>query len=524
MEENPKERLFNGLEALPGRVTGMGERASAVQVARGASYLWMQTLITTLIGIVAFAFIARLISTSQMGLLAILSLVLSLAQLVAPLALPSAIARFVAEELAQGRRQNAAAVLYQSTKISVTLAAIIAAACFLFASPLSTALSTQPIIFQLLALDIFLSAGLIPTLANGLVGAQRFRDYSLATIAYIALRQTLIVGLLLLFHNFLWLVFAWATSDFLYVLMMTIHVLRILGPPIFHFSLKRLLRFSLPLMPGNSLSFTYSWFDRAVLVPYASLAQLGVYNVTLTAFGALAGIPGGIATALYPAYAEIQTVKGKEGLVDAMRVASRYVCFIVIPAALGLYATAKPALALFAGEPYESGSAALQILTLFFALTALSNAFANIFMLLGRTATASATTAACVVASLVAALLLIPVYGINGAAAGRAVAMLISFALTLALVKRDVELSFDLEAFWKSFAASIGMIILVWFAQYVAYSRLLLPVYVMIGTFTYLAGLRMLKAVHPTDVDLARQVLGERYMFLVNFLSKILQT
>jgi O-antigen/teichoic acid export membrane protein len=54
----------------------------------------------------AFVFIARLISTSQMDLLAILSLVLNLTQLVAPLALPSAITGFVAEELAQGRRQN----------------------------------------------------------------------------------------------------------------------------------------------------------------------------------------------------------------------------------------------------------------------------------------------------------------------------------------------------------------------------------------------------------------------------------
>jgi O-antigen/teichoic acid export membrane protein len=62
----------------------------------------MQTFATTLGGVVSFAFLARLISTSQMGILAILSLILSLAQLIAPLALPNAITRFVAEELARG--------------------------------------------------------------------------------------------------------------------------------------------------------------------------------------------------------------------------------------------------------------------------------------------------------------------------------------------------------------------------------------------------------------------------------------
>lgn len=60
--------------------------------------------------------------------------------------------------------------------------------------------------------------------------------------------------------------------------------------------------------------------------------------------------------------------------------------------------------------------------------------------------------------------------------------------------------------------------------QHVVYSRLLLPAYVIIGGCTYLAGLRLLKAVHPADVELAKHFLGKRYEFPVNFLSKILQT
>jgi O-antigen/teichoic acid export membrane protein len=227
----------------------MGERTSAVHVARGVSFLWIQTLSTTLFQVVAFAIIARLISPSQMGLLAILYLILGLAQLIAPLALPSAIVRFVAQELAQGRKQNAAAIFYKSTIISIGISAIMSAACFILASSLSAAFSTQPIIFQFLAIDIFLSAGLIQTVSNALVGAQKLREYSLATIAYMALRNTLIVALLLVLHDFLWLVCAWVISDLLYVLIMSILVLRALGLPTFEFSLRRLLRFSLFSLP-----------------------------------------------------------------------------------------------------------------------------------------------------------------------------------------------------------------------------------------------------------------------------------
>jgi O-antigen/teichoic acid export membrane protein len=156
---------------------------------------------------------------------------------------PGAITRFVAEGIAQGCRESAAAVLYQPIRVSMTLSAILAAACFLFASNISAALSTEPVVFELLAVDIFLTAGLIQTLGNALIGAQRLRDYSLVTIAYTVVRLTLIVGLLLLFRDFLWPVCAWVISDLVYVLLMATPVFRALGPPTLEFSLKRLLRF-----------------------------------------------------------------------------------------------------------------------------------------------------------------------------------------------------------------------------------------------------------------------------------------
>ena len=105
---------------------------------------------------------------------------------------------------------------------------------------------------------------------------------------------------------------------------------------------------------------------------------------------------------------------------------------------------------------------------------------------------------------------------------GRGVGILVSFALTLALVRRRITLSFDLEALWKSFAASIAMAIMVWLTQYVFYNRLLLPVYIIVGAITYLIGLRLLKALRPADRELAVVFLGRQYEPLVNLVWKIL--
>jgi len=500
----------------------MGERSSAVHVARGVSFMLIQTLAANLIQLVAFAIIARLISTTQMGLLAILSLILALIELVAPLSLQSAIVKFVAEELAQGRKGKAAAVFYQSTKISLTLSGIMALACYMLASQLSAMLSAEPLIFQLLAVDVFLTAGLSQTLGSALIGAHKFREYSIAGIVYIAIRQTLIVALLIFLHDFPWLVFSWILSDFSYVVVTTAFVIRALGPPRFEFRLKELLRFSVPLMPGDLINFVRSWYDRALLLGFVSLSDLGIYNATLTGFSVLSAIPGQMARVLYPTYAEIQTVRGRAGLEDAVHAASRYICFVAIPLALGLFATAKPTLALLLGGQYEYGSTALQILTIFFSVTLLGNAFGNILLLLGMTVTASGVAIASVASSLFAAFLLVPYLGIDGAAISRGAAMMVGFILTLALARTRMKLAVDREAFWKSLAASLVMAGAVEIVQHLWYDHHLLLVYVMFGGCVYLIGLRLLKAIRPSDIRLVKQLLGKRYEVPINLLSNLL--
>jgi hypothetical protein len=94
--------------------------------------------------------------------------------------------------------------------------------------------------------------------------------------------------------------------------------------------------------------------------------------------------------------------------------------------------------------------------------------------------------------------------------------------LTLALVRRHIRLSFDLEALWKSFTASTAMAIIVWLTQYVFYDRLLLPAYIIVGTVTYLVGLRLLRALRTADFQLAVEFLGKRYEPLVNIVGRIL--
>jgi len=53
---------------------------SAVAASRGVSYLIIQTVVTSVAQILAFAILARIITPAEVGILAILSLIASLTQ------------------------------------------------------------------------------------------------------------------------------------------------------------------------------------------------------------------------------------------------------------------------------------------------------------------------------------------------------------------------------------------------------------------------------------------------------------
>jgi len=502
----------------------MRENSSAVYVARGASYLFIQNIASTIILIAAFALIARLITQAEMGILATLTLIVGVCQLIASLGLPSAATKFIPEYMGKDDHQTASSVFYQILKVSLTLSVTLASLCFVFSDSISLYLfktTAHGRLFKVLAFDI-VAAGVLPCLSNSLLGLQRFRDVATFNITSLAIRKTLTVFLLLSGHGLFGLVVAWCISDFVNCSLGISIILRSLGPSPSSFSLTRLLKFSSPLFLSGIASFAYGWFDRVLLLAFVSLSQLGVYNVALTAFGVLAGIPGAISTALFPKYSEIHGREGTKAVENAIHTASRYVCYITMPLALGLLATATPAISLLAGEAYTTASQPLAILSLFFAASCVSAALSGLFLILEETVIASGLTIINVATGITLGALLLPTFGIVGASIARGIAMLLGLALSLWFLKKKINLTFDREALWKSFTAGLAMTGAVSLVQHVWYSKYLLPLYALTGGLTYLIMLRALQAATKTDIQLIQQYLGKRLEFLINPIGSFL--
>ena len=492
-------------------------------MSRGASYLTIQTLVTSLAQVLCFAVLARIITPSEVGILAVLSLITSLSQAINGGVLSQASMKYVGE-YTETNKPLAAGVVYQTLCVSMIISLPIAGFIFFESSFLAhellhTAFQTQ--LFRVLAVDVLVYAGALPVANGALLGAMRFKESAAIGTVGAVLRQCLIILLILLQKSFVGLVYAWTLSDFITFVGYMLYALRVFGLGRNPFSLTKLLAFSWPLTVGNLISFAYTWFDRAILIGLVPLASLGIYNASLYALGVLTSIAVAFGNVLLPVYSSI-SARGVEARRGAIWHVSRYMSLVMAPLAFGLFATAKPALTLFVGQAYEGGAVPLMVMSLSFALSAFGSGLFPMLTALAKTRAGMLITMVSTILALISAFILLPFMGITGAAVARALSNLAGLALTIIVLRQVGAMSVDVEMAWKSMVAGAVMVCVLIAVQLVVYSTRLLPFYVLLGAIVYVISLRGLKAVRKHDIELLERYFGSRLGFVARFLSIVL--
>jgi O-antigen/teichoic acid export membrane protein len=481
-------------------------------------------MVTNVMMVVSFSILARLITPLEMGGMAVLLMVVGASRVVACIGMPSSVTRFMAESMARNDRARAAGVFYQAIRTNLILSSLVGMAVFLSAGHLSSWLlgtSERAILFQILAFDIVVAAGLLPTLNSAMLGLQKIREMSAVNIVYMLIRHTLIVAFTFATRSLLGLVIAWVVSELVVALTLFKYVRSSIGFSTFAFDFKHLVRFSFPLFLQDAANYGYAWFDQVLLLGYLSLESLGVYTPVITAFGVLGGVASAIGTSLFPTYSAIHEEHGSRALADSSRGATRYLCLIVIPLSFGLFSTAGASLTLFVGQAYSNGAGPLMILSLFFAFTLTSAAFAGLPVVLGESVLALKLAILNIILGTTSTLILLPSLGIAGAAIARGVTMVAGLVAVMITLNSKISVGFDAEAFWKALVSSGVMAVVVLSAQSHYYSKYLLPAYVILGGAVYFSMLLILRAIKPQDIQLLDEYLGPRYRFIVQPLERL---
>ena len=472
-----------------------------------------------MIGVFGLAFLARAITQGDMGTLTVLTLIVSFIQLSSDFGLSQALAKYVAE--LKGRGEDFSAYFVSSLIFKTSTAIIICLVLFSLSGNISSALLKSPSLHELVklsAIDAFILA-FKPMFSSLLLGTGRLKRMAACDVASTATRWAAILALVSLGQGITGAVTGWILGDLCGIIIYAAASFRLVR---FRDGLlgksagliPHLLRFSWPLLAASMVSFIYAWYDQALVIAFLPLESVGIYNVSYRAFGVLAGISTALGQSLFPYYGMTYGRKDHRAISAAIKRASRYTMLIIFPLTLGLFSTAKPAITLFAGQQYESGWPILAIMAIFGSTYGISSALTGLLVIYEKTKTVMILS----IVSVASSLLLLPTLGflgLNGLAVMRGSSLLLTLLLNMYFLSKIVKVEIDKETFIKSLISSMMMAAVVFFVQQVYYSKLLLPLYVLIGATIYLAEIRTLKVVNRTDIHLLAQILGERNAVLI---------
>jgi O-antigen/teichoic acid export membrane protein len=483
-----------------------------VRLARSAIYLTLQGLSSSILGIIYFAFIARLLlEISDLGKIVSISMFSDLLVTFTTLSISSAVTKYFSESIGKEDEKGAHGVIINGLKFLLLSAISSSAICIIFASQISLIFlkdSKDFFYFWLLSINIFLVI-LSQLFTSIIYAAQMFREYFITYIISNFIKTFTSIILLEMKFGIIGVLTAWiagSSSLFLVSLIFSKNLLKI-GKNKGEFSLKTMLKYSVPIYGSSIISYFQSTIDKYVILLLTNQEILGLYAPAVTAMAYVAGFSGYITSAIFPKMSELFGKKDLDTMLKGLKEVSRYASIIYVPLAFGLAAVSIPTIDLFAGSRYVGGGPVLMILALTSIILPISNTLGVYFASIGNTKVFFISSLFSLIMGSTFSLILVPVLSIIGAALARGFSTFFGFIIFLFCLENKKII--DWKNFLKVSIISLIMAIVVYSLTLIIYSKYLLPIYILIGGIIYITLIIILKVINKSDIELMIDILPD---------------
>lgn len=204
---------------------------------------------------------------------------------------------------------------------------------------------------------------------------------------------------------------------------------------------KELLIFSLPLMAYGFIKTMTAEIDTVMLGYFTSAREVGIYNAAIPTAQILKFVPGTIGVLLLPVMTELYAKGQQEPLVTVYKAVTKWAFYIAFPLLLFMVFFANQIMDLLFGSEYTAGSLALSILAVGFFMSILSFAPSSVMVMIRKSYMILVISVGTILTNVALNLLLIPLYGIAGAALASAVTYTVSATFSLAYIWRIMRIS-----------------------------------------------------------------------------------
>jgi O-antigen/teichoic acid export membrane protein len=469
------------------------------------------------------------LTPTDLGVLSILSFLASTFSLFTTLALPTALAKFASENLGKNQLEEAAAIQKTAARAVLTLSIAGFVTTALFSEMISRYFwgtsAYAPLVILMATHALLLN---LTTLYNSSLQALcLFGKMAAVTIISVVCSRTIAAILALIRFSVSGVLVGYITGSLIAVTAAIALTRGKLPSSTNSTPIKPLLHFSFPLFLSSLTLLVLNWADIVVLASVTSnYALVGIYRIVVSSIGVLSVIYAPIMVTILPVLSARYSLENPKGIAKILRTASRYLFYVMVPSCLGLATIAPTALTFFYGPDYTSGATPLAILSVSVILLALYSLFATALTALGKTKQVLKINIASALSTVALLLTLVPFLEGVGAALTRLTVQAIGLTLAAYTLQKYVKVKLDMEAVWKSAAASTATIPILIVIEFTISRKIptiqVLTVEILAAASIYLLALYVLKALNSQDFELLRQAFPKALSKYINILEGLI--
>jgi len=202
-------------------------------------------------------------------------------------------------------------------------------------------------------------------------------------------------------------------------------------------SLKNILAVAMPLMFAQSVQFIMAWTDKLMIGNMMTTEDVGVYGVAfrLSMFASITLMA--INSIASPKFAEMYGEKNMDGLKKVAQQSTKMIFWSTFPLVILFFMFPELLLGLF-GEQFKIGVYAFLLLSLGKLISAFSGSVGNLLQMTGKQLIYMNILLVGAIINVILNYLLIPIYGINGAAIASMTSIIIWNLTMVYYVKKEL--------------------------------------------------------------------------------------
>lgn len=397
------------------------------------------------LGYVFRLLIARELGVSSYGLVYGIIALFGLFSIFMSLGLESALVKYIAEFRARNKPERIKGSILIVLFSKLLFSVIICGALILLSDLIASEYFNTPkasILIKIYGIGIIFSA-IIGTLKASFQGFQSMRYFSTTDFVKSVIVLCITIPLLTLGFGEMApiLGFALAFAIFLPLIYFPLLIKKVfpeflrvkaeLSKPL----AKKLFRFGIPITLATLAGTVLGYTDTVILTYFRSLKEVGLYNAAFPTMKVINVIGVAITSVVFPISAELWAKKRKDQLSNGLGMLYKYVLIVVFPIALTMFLFPEIIMGILFGSEFRAAGNVLRILAIGYFINAFSGINNSTLTGIGKPKTVGKIILYGAALNLILNMILIPAYGMEGAALSTLSAFILIFILSLNLRK-----------------------------------------------------------------------------------------